>query len=63
MATLSQAEVEAIVDAIVDAILKRSPLLHPHTPAQTTQTPAQTVFTPELIVDPLAPPDGLPEVL
>jgi hypothetical protein len=49
MATLSQADVEAIVDALVDAILKRGPL-HPH-------TPAQTVFESCLIVDDCLPAD------
>jgi hypothetical protein len=34
MATLSQADVEAIVDAFVAAILKHNPI-HPQTPAQT----------------------------
>ena len=54
MATLSKAEVEAIVDAIVDAILKRSPL-HP-------QTPAQAVFTPDLIVDNSHPAENVEDV-
>jgi hypothetical protein len=56
MATLSQADVEAIVDALVDAILKRSPL-HPQTPPKTTQTPAQTVFGSRLIIDDCLPAD------
>ena len=56
MATLSQADVEAIVDALVDAILKWSPL-HPQTPPKTTQTPAQTVFGSRLIIDDCLPAD------
>jgi len=57
MATLSQADVDAIVDAFVAAILKRSPL-HPQTPAQTLKrNPGPQgmeefgLFEPDLAVD------------